>query len=629
MIVATAGHVDHGKTSLVRRLTGVDTDRLPEEKRRGLTIDLGFAYAMLADGTAIGFVDVPGHERFLRNMLAGVLALDCALLIVAADDGPMPQTHEHLAILSLTGVPSVTAVVTKIDRVSDARTSSVTESVRDLLARNDFPGARVLAVSSETGAGLAALSDHLAALARTRVPPEAGAGFRMAVDRCFTLAGAGTVVTGTVAAGQVRVGDLMVLTPRGTQVRVRSIHVHDGEAEEARRGDRCALAIAGARLDRAKVGRGDWVVAPALHAPTTRLDALLRLDGEAMPRAGLPVHVHLGTGDVIGRVTPLSDLAASDGGFARIVLDTPVAALHGDRIVLRDHAARHTLAGGRVIDPAPSTRRRRLADRLALLQALSLPDDSAALHALLDAEGCVDLASFSRTRNVDPGTPDRGTGHVVGRPGDAVLVSEVMHATLRRAVLDALDEWHHRNPTLTGLGKATLLGHLRMHADAPVLDAVIAGLIAEGNVARDKTALRLPSHVARLDEADAALWTRVETLLTNAGLRSLRTRELADQLGRAPEETEQMLVRFEAFGNLLRVARNRFFVIETVQTLARIAGTLAAEAESGFPASDFAARTGVGRNLAVQILEFLDRTGTTRRVGELRHVVRSLDEALG
>ncbi len=630
MIVATAGHVDHGKTSLVRRLTGVDTDRLPEEKRRGLTIDLGFAYSTLPDGTAIGFVDVPGHERFLRNMLAGVLALDTALLIVAADDGPMPQTHEHLAILALTGVRHVSAVVTKIDRVTDARTASVVETVRDLLARNGFPGSSALAVSSETGAGFAALSDHLAELARARVAPEAGAGFRMAVDRCFTLTGAGTVVTGTVGAGRAQVGDLLMLTPRGTQVRVRSIHVRDGEAEEARRGDRCALAIAGARLDRAKVGRGDWVADPALHAPTTRLDALVRLDGEAVLRAGLPVHVHLGTADVIGRVTPLSDLAAPDGGFARIALDAPVAALHGDRIVLRDNAARHTLAGGRVLDPAPSPRRRRLADRLSLLRALSLPEASAALSALLEAEGCVDLVSFARTRNLDLEALARGTGRAVGRSGGAVLVSEAMHANLRRAVLDAVEEWHQRNPALTGIGKAALLGQLRTHADASVLDAVVAELIAEGGVARDKAILRLPDHVARLDEADAALWIEVETLLTKAGLRSLRTRELAEQLGRTPEETEQVLVRFEAFGNLLRFARNRFFTIETIRTLASIAGTLAAEAaEGGFPASDFAGRTGVGRNLAIQILEFLDRTGTTRRVGELRHVVRSLDEALG
>src|SRR6185437_4160592 len=237
MIVATAGHVDHGKTSLVRRLTGVDTDRLPEEKRRGLTIELGFAFARLPDGTEIGFVDVPGHERFLRNMLAGVMGIDSALLVVAADDGPMPQTREHLAILDLIGVAQLAIAVSKTDRVSPARVGEVGDAMRASAAARGFPDVAILPVSSETGEGIAALQAHLAALARARVARRPGAGFRLAVDRCFTLPGAGTIVTGTVAAGGARVGDLLLLTPLGTQVRVRNIHAQDRDSTEARAGD--------------------------------------------------------------------------------------------------------------------------------------------------------------------------------------------------------------------------------------------------------------------------------------------------------------------------------------------------------------------------------------------------------
>ena len=629
MIVATAGHVDHGKTSLIRRLTGVDTDRLPEEKRRGLTIDLGFAYTALPNGAEIGFVDVPGHERFLRNMLAGVLALDSALLVVAADDGPMPQTREHLVILALTGVRQVTGVVTKIDRVPEARAAEVMSEVGTLLARNGFSESSVLAVSSETGAGIDMLTGHLASLSRTRAEPNEGAGFRMAIDRCFALPGPGTVTTGTVAAGRVQVGDLLLITPRGTQVRVRSIRVRDREADAAAPGDRCAMAIAGARLDRAQVGRGDWIVAPALHAPTTRIDALLRLDSDVALRTALPVHAHLGTADANARVTLLSDPREPESGFVRLTFDAPMAALHGDRIVLRDHAARRTLAGGYVIDPFPPARRRTIADRLTLLRALNRPDADAALDALLEAEGCVDLAGFARARNLDPRTLASGRFQAAGHRG-AVLLSDGMRAALRAAVLEALGAWHRHHPALAGIGKATLLGRLRGHADAPVLDAVVAEMTASGKLVRESAALRLPTHRARLDAADEALWSEVASLMREAGLRAPRVRELAETLGRTPEDIERALVRFEAFGRLLRVAANRFFAIETIADLCAIASALAAEAdEGGFPAAAFAARAAVGRNLSIQILEFLDRIGVTRRVGELRHVVRTLNEALG
>jgi selenocysteine-specific elongation factor len=630
MIVATAGHVDHGKTSLVRRLTGVDTDRLPEEKRRGLTIELGFAYADLPDGTRIGFVDVPGHERFLRNMLAGVMGIDSALLVVAADDGPMPQTREHLAILDLIGVAELSVVVTKTDRVSPARVAEVSEALRQLVSESGFPATTILPVSSETGEGIAALQAHLAARSRARVARPSGAGFRLAVDRCFTLPGAGTIVTGTVAAGRARVDDLLLLTPRGTQVRVRSIHAQDRDSEEARTGERCALAIAGTRLDRTQVQRGDWIVAPDLHAPTQRFDAHVRPWGEAALRPGLPVHVHVGTADIGGRLTLLSDAVGSEGGFVRIALDREAAVLHGDRLVVRDQAARRTLAGGRVVDPFPPVRHVARAARLPVLRVLDEPDPAAALQALLGVEGCVDVQGFSRVRNLDSASLDLGPARRIGRPGSLVLISDATYDALCRATLDALADWHRREPASAGPGKATLLQSMSARADRPVIEAVIADLVASGAVERAGAALRLASHAPRLSEQDEALWSQLAPILMESGLRPPRVRELAALLDRAPDAMERALMRFEAFGLVLRVAPNRFFPPETVACLAVIAGTLAAAAEEGgFPAGQFAIETGIGRNLAIQVLEFLDRMGVTKRVGELRHVVRSVDDALG
>jgi len=365
MILATAGHIDHGKTALIRALTGVDADRLPEEKRRGLTIDLGFAYSTLPDGTELGFVDVPGHERFLGNMLAGVLSIDRVLLVVAADDGPRPQTLEHLDILELIGIGEVTGVVTKIDRVERGRADAVAAETGALLAAAGFAQPAIFPVSSRTGEGIAALAGHLHKSARYRVAASPSGLFRMPIDRAFTLPGIGLVVTGTIAAGTVVSGNRLVLSPQGAPVRVRGLHGHNRPIEAAAIGERCAINLAGSFPEGGEPRRGDWILAAERHAPTTRLDLSLRVSryAEAPLRDGLPVHLHLGTTDTVARAAVLGsrEIAPGKGGFVQLDLEHPVGALCGDHAVLRDHAARHTLAGGRVVDPfAPRRGRRRV-----------------------------------------------------------------------------------------------------------------------------------------------------------------------------------------------------------------------------------------------------------------------------
>src|SRR6516162_3996560 len=300
MILATAGHIDHGKTALILALTGVDADRLPEEKRRGMTIDLGFAYAALADGSRLGFVDVPGHERFLPNMLAGILSIDRVLLVVAADDGPRPQTVEHLDILELIGVAEISLVVTKIDRVPAERTAAIAAEAAALLAEAGHPAAPKFAVSSHSGDGIAALARHLAETARSTAAAgaaaPAGGRFRMAIDRAFTLPGIGLVVTGTIGAGRVATGDRLILAPRGVAVRVRGLHSGNEPIESAAAGERCAVNLAGSFSDGAGPQRGDCLLAEAVPA-TQRLDLVVRASrlAELPLRDGLPVHLHLGT----------------------------------------------------------------------------------------------------------------------------------------------------------------------------------------------------------------------------------------------------------------------------------------------------------------------------------------------
>jgi selenocysteine-specific elongation factor len=634
MILATAGHIDHGKTALVRALTGVDADRLPEEKRRGLTIDLGFAYTTLPDGTELGFVDVPGHERFLPNMLAGVLSIDRVLLIVAADDGPRPQTLEHLDVLELIGIAEVTGIVTKIDRVDAERRDAVAAELAVLLAEAGYADAPILAVSSRTGDGIPALAAHLserAARADAVRAATAPAGqFRLPIDRVFSLPGVGTVVTGTAASGSVAPGDRLLLSPRGIEARVRGVHAHNRPVESAGAGDRCALNIVGSFPDGAEPSRGDWLVAPRLHAPSGRIDITLRVS-RAVPgplRSGLPVHVHLGTEDRVGRVALLGPrlLGPGEEGFAQLDLEQPIGALWGDRVVLRDHGALHTLAGGRVVDPWGPRRGRARPERLAMLAALREPDAGNALEALIGVDGSVALAPFALSRNL--GLDEVGALVEAGgflQLGDArapYAAGEAHLVALGDRLAAALGDFHRAETDTLGLPPAALLRRLRGVAPEPVLDGALAAAIATGTIVRDRVVLRLPSHQPRLTREDERLWRKVEELLAVPDLRPPRVRELAEALGLEPEPALRLMKRFERFGRVAPVAPNRYFLPETVDRLAGIARELAdGEPAGAFTAVAFKDRSGVGRNLTIEILEYLDRVGITRRVGDARTIV--------
>ena len=408
MIIATAGHVDHGKTKLVEALSGVNTDRLPEEKQRGLTIDLGFAYVPVAGGGILGFVDVPGHEKFIRNMVAGVSAIDYALLVIAADDGPMPQTVEHLAILDLLGVTAGAVAITKTDAVADSRIDEVKQAVREIVRGSGLEQAEIFPLSALSGEGVPALKSHLENAARefSAAPPQGR--FRLAIDRMFNLTGAGLVVTGSVYSGRVAVGEKLLLSPAGAEVRVRALHVHDRAAEVARQGERAALNLAGPGARRSDIRRGDWLLHPVAHAPTRRIDAELRvLPSEAKPfKHETPAHLHLGALETPCRVAVLNgrEIAPGESGLVQIVAERLITAHARDRLILRDQSARRTLAGGRVVDPYGPERGRARPPRLAQLDAMAENNPAAALAALLPlSPGGLDLSRFAVARNLDAG----------------------------------------------------------------------------------------------------------------------------------------------------------------------------------------------------------------------------------
>jgi selenocysteine-specific elongation factor len=630
MIVATAGHVDHGKTRLVHALTGIDTDRLPEEQRRGMTIEAGFAHADFGvAGEPVGFVDVPGHERFVRNMLAGVAAIDFALVVVAADDGPMPQTREHLAVLDLLGVAQGAVALTKIDRVDAARLRQVEREVGALLAASALAGAPLFAVSTLSGAGIAALREHLAA-AQRGLPSRAAAGrFRYVVDRVFTRPGAGLVVTGTVLSGRACIGDELRVTPSGAPLRVRGIQRHGEAVAEARAGQRCALNVAAAGGERVEVERGDWIVAPVLHAPTVRIDTELRLLADlAQPlAAGATLQLHLGAAVRNARATPLQGrrLDAGAQGFVQLVLDAPVHALRGDRFVLRDAAAQRLVGGGRVIDPFAPARGRTRPGRLADLDALANDDAPAALVQLLAAhpEG-VEWPPFALARNLDDAAAEALRAALpaasIAHPGGVRLVAAAHWQALLARIDAVLADWHEQHPDSLGLGEAALLAACGVtRTTAPLRRAALRQRIDEGLVVRDGFVLRLATHVARLAPEDEARLRELKSVLRPYGLRPPAVGEIAPLLGLDLPTTAAFVQRAAQLGHLVQVAKNRVFLPATVEALVQAARDTAAAAPDGrFGAASFRDRSAIGRNLSIQVLEFFDRSGITHYAGGTR-----------
>ena len=637
MIVATAGHVDHGKTSLIRALTGVDTDRLPEERARGMTIDLGFAYLPLpgaADANAvIGFVDVPGHERFVRNMLAGVAGIDFALLVVAADDGPMPQTLEHLAILDLLGITQGAVALTKIDRVPPARVAEVASAIAGLLATTTLADSPIVPCASPTGAGIDELRTRLQTAQTQHAARAADGGFRLAIDRSFLLEGAGRVVTGTVYSGTVSVGDALVVAPSGLEVRVRGIHSQNREAGQAAAGLRCGINLAGADLRRYELHRGDWLVSPALAGCATRLGVTLQLGaGEARAlRDRTPVHVHLGAADVGGRVGLLQDGPLAPGAScpAVLTLDAPLLAVRGDRFVIRDQSATRTLGGGVVLEPLPFPRALSRSRRLALFAAMDAARADAALDQLIASlpEG-IEAGWFARCWNLSPaamGTliATAGLHEVPLADGDRLLVPAAAWATLCAGIVKAVDAHHREAPAQTGLPEPQLAAALATPASPRLRLAASEALIRAGRLQRKAGQLCLPGHKPVLPAADLRLLDSVAAELRRHGLQAPALQDLSATLGMEPAPLREFLDRMAYLGQLVKVGRYRYYLPPDIDELARLAGTLAAQCDDGeFTAAQYRDHAGIGRNTAIEVLEYFDRTGLTQRRGQVRKMRR-------
>jgi selenocysteine-specific elongation factor len=445
VIIATAGHVDHGKTSLIKALTGVDTDTLAEEKARGLTINLGYAYLPSTDGRVIGFIDVPGHHRFINTMIAGVSGIDRALVIIAADDGPMPQTREHVNVLRVLGVTDIDIVVTKIDAVTPERVAEVSHKARELVDARGGSGGEVFHVSTVTGDGVAELKSHLDSLRPESRDQALEQGFRLSIDRRFHVSGAGLVVTGTASTGTVNVGDHLKLQPKGQEVRVRELRANDSVTTSASAGQRVALCLAG-KVEMSNIERGDCLVEPALDQLSRRLDAevTLSFDAPFALKHLLPVKLYIGAQRLSAKVAIIesggSALAPANASMVQLILDNPISTYSGERFVLRDDSESFHLGGGVVLDPNGPQYGKARPDRLTWLRALATGSSGSALSALLEANMTVNWSDLVGAFHLKQGVT------VPALPDTAMTfdLNQTTWITTRTAIASAREDFTHR-----------------------------------------------------------------------------------------------------------------------------------------------------------------------------------------
>jgi selenocysteine-specific elongation factor len=624
MIIGTAGHIDHGKTSLVRALTGVETDRLKEEKERGISIQLGYAYAPVPGSEPLGIIDVPGHERLVHTMVSGAGGIDFALLVVAADDGVMPQTREHLSILELLGVRRGAVALSKIDRVDQARSLEVAGQIRTLLTPTALHDAPLFALNAAVAddPGVAALRAYLMDIA-AGWPMRSDAGlFRLAVDRVFSLPGQGTVVTGTVLAGRVLVGDTLSVMPLGAPVRVRSIHAQNRESEYGRAGQRCALNLAG--IDRTALTRGDWLADPRALQASTRLDVQLRwLAGSPTLASRAPLHVHLGTTHRVARVLLLeaNELTGGSSARAQLVFDSPVCSVAGDIFIARDAQARHTVGGGMILDPEAPERRRRSPERLAFLGAIQrlLPGEGISPLLEISPQG-IELPRLVRLCSLAPehlALPPQTL--MVGPAGRGVVILEAHWRALGQRALEALRAFHQQHPDEPGIDR----GRLR-RMSAPTLGdaswrALIEELAQRQQLQQSEYWLHLPEHRVNLTVGERDLAQKLQAALAAGRFDPPWVRDLAHAVPVDDEEVRRVLRKCAVLGEVYEVVRDLFYHCDSIRALAGQLRSLY-EQHGLVEAADYRDSIGLGRKRTIQVLEFFDRVGYTRRTPRGRAV---------
>ena len=632
LIIGTAGHIDHGKTSLVKALTGQDTDRLKEEKERGISIELGFAHLDLPDGTRAGVVDVPGHERFVRTMLAGAHGIDVVLFTVAADDGVMPQTEEHLDIIHLLDVTRAVFVITKTDLVPRARVGEVEDEIRILIEGTALEGSPIVPFSFVTDDGLDQVRAELTRALRLDSAHRADGYFRLPVDRVFVLQGHGVIVTGTSLSGEIRVGDRVRCLPGDQMFRIRSLQVHNDSVDVVSRGQRVAMNLAGA--EKSTVERGQVICDERITMTSDRFDATLEIRRTANVRVKhhQRVRVHLGTTERLGTVILLDGVESVGPGesvFCQITTHDALLCLRGDHFVIRNETAERTLGGGRVLHPwAPRHRRREagLADRMKVLSG----NDEAALADLFlnesdqFAQPLPPLAQFLNCREEAAGAllTRLETGRALNLEGEVVYTTASKWMRVERAIVEELGRWHAAHPLSPGIEMEAAREGLPERVPARQFRAVADALAVQGIIARDGSTLRLPGHRIRLQADEQGLRDRIRELLAVTPLSPPDVKQIERDTGATREKLGDVLRVMERERTIVRVAPDLYFLGDCIDRLKADLSRHLSERSDITPAT-FRDLFGTTRKYAIPLLEYLDREGVTVRVGDARRLKRA------
>ncbi|NPU83271.1 MAG: selenocysteine-specific translation elongation factor [Syntrophaceae bacterium] len=628
IVVGTAGHVDHGKTALVKALTGIDTDRLKEEKLRGITIELGFAFLKTASGQTLGVVDVPGHERFIRNMVAGAAGIDLVVLVIAADEGVMPQTREHLAICTFLGIRRGLVALTKIDMVDRDWLDLVTEDVRQFLLGTFLEGSPVVPVSALTGEGL---PDVLAAIEDTAalVEEETDAGlFRLPVDRVFTMRGFGTVVTGTVATGRIAVGEEVVLLPPGQKARVRGIQIHNESMPTAEAGQRAAINLQG--LDRDAVERGEVLARPGTIEPTRRVDAVFQyLAGpEKKLKNRTLVRFHTGTSETMARLLLPEGSELSPGRQAPVqfYLENPVVALAGDRYVVRSYSPVTTLGGGTILDPLARKHKAHGDKSLGDFDILSAGDEAERVSVILDRSGFAGTALNELVvRTGLPETLLRKTLEKLFTDRRAILmdreewraVSRTVHEDVQERILRTVRVYHEKNPLKEGIPREELRSTAGSYIPPKLFASALRDLEKTGRLLLERDTVRLAEHRVDWQGSQEDLRGEILQIYQEAGYAPPTVREFAERFRDRKREADKILGVLIQEGILVRINEDLHFHRDALARLREDYRAFLLKAGKANP-TDFKDLTGLSRKFIIPLMEYFDQAKLTIRVGDHR-----------
>ncbi len=628
-IIGTAGHIDHGKTSLIKALTGEDTDRLKEEKERGISIDLGFAHLDLPDGTQAGIVDVPGHERFIRNMLAGAHGIDLALFTVAADDGVMPQTEEHLDIVHLLGVKQAIFVITKADLVSPERIRDVEEEIKILTFGTALEHSPMIPFSAVTGEGLDKIRDEIIRRLQDAGRTAPQGYFRLPVDRAFILQGHGVVVTGTAQSGRVKAGDHVRALPGSQTFRVRSIQVHNRATEAAGWGQRVALNLAG--LEKAAIERGHVICHEKLTRTTDRFDACL----EVRPAAakGIKNHqrvrIHLGTAERLGKLVLLGSkamLEPKESGFCQILLNEPLLALRGDRFIVRDETAQRTLGGGTVVHPWPAKHKRGETDLEERLRSLLGDDTPQLIERFMEEseEFAPPIDEIYQFLNLREEEVRDWIGRVpnlmsISAEGEKLYTTKNKWRLLQDKVSAALAEHHAAHPLATGMDMEELRAKLPYAVGARLFRVVIELLEKERSLKRDGNLVSLPGHRVRLGADEQTVTEKIKRLLGADPLAPPDLKQVEKELGSGRAKIAEIVRVMEREKAIVRVASDLYYLADSVDKVRALLYKYLSE-NGEITAAGFRDLLGSSRKYTIALLEYFDREGTTVRIGDIRRL---------